>query len=94
MFSQFQRICLGRTFANLKVSLPAGARFAQRHLKVNHVVCYRCMSSQETIMNVFDRKTKRMQKNRTAQMKDYEVYEYVKDEIGYRVFDRVCDVKR
>ena len=49
--------------------------------------CCRCMSTQnETIMNVFDRKTKRMQKNRTALMPDYKVYDYVKDEVGACIY--------
>lgn len=48
----------------------------------------------ETIMNVFDRKAKRLQKDRSAKMKDYKVYEYVKEEVGYRMFDRICDIKR
>ena len=36
----------------------------------------------ETIMNVFDRKAKRMQRDRTALMTDYKVYEYVKEEVS------------
>ncbi|CAD5121242.1 DgyrCDS9775 [Dimorphilus gyrociliatus] len=45
-------------------------------------------------MNVFDRQTKRTQRNRTAHIKDYQVYDYIKEEIGYRVADRICDIKR
>lgn len=48
----------------------------------------------ETIMNVFDRNTKRKQKNRTALQPDYKVYEYLREEIGWRVADRIFDVKR
>ena len=32
-------------------------------------------------MNVFDRKAKRMQRDRTALLADYKVYEYVKEEV-------------
>jgi hypothetical protein len=32
-------------------------------------------------MNVFDRKAKRLQKDRTALMKDYKVYDYIKEEV-------------
>ncbi|XP_045182621.2 arginine-hydroxylase NDUFAF5, mitochondrial-like [Mercenaria mercenaria] len=57
----------------------------------------RLFSSQrkgETVMNVFDRRSKRIQRDRTTLMKDYKVYEYLKEEFGYRVADRVLDVKR
>ena len=36
---------------------------------------------QENIMNVFDRRAKKMQKNRTASLDDYHVYEYIKEEV-------------
>lgn len=51
-------------------------------------------SSSEVIMNVFDREAKRIQRNRAAMAKDVEVYDYLKEEIGYRVADRVLDIKR
>ena len=35
----------------------------------------------EHVMNVFDRKAKREQRNRTALLEDYEVYEYLKEEV-------------
>ena len=40
------------------------------------------LRQQETVMNVFDRKAKRMQKNRTAKLKDYHVYDYLREEVG------------
>lgn len=48
-------------------------------------------------MNVFDRKTKRLQKERVADGyngEDASVYDYIKDEFGYRLSDRICDIKR
>ncbi|XP_071489850.1 uncharacterized protein [Diadema antillarum] len=48
----------------------------------------------ETVMNVFDRKAKRKQRDRAAMAEDVEVYDYLKDEIGYRLVDRVRDVTR
>jgi len=39
-------------------------------------------SNQESTLNVFDRKAKRQQKNRTAFMDNYNVYEYVKEEVS------------
>lgn len=44
----------------------------------------RCYARQETIMNVFDRNAKRSQRNRTAHMKDYEVYDYIKEEVNIK----------
>lgn len=44
----------------------------------------RCFSSRrqdETIMNVFDRKAKRRQKNRAAMAEDVAVYDYLRDEV-------------
>ena len=43
---------------------------------------------------VFDRETKKLQRNRTAHNSDYKVYDYLKEEVGYRVADRIFDVKR
>ncbi|XP_067125244.1 arginine-hydroxylase NDUFAF5, mitochondrial-like [Centruroides vittatus] len=51
-------------------------------------------SDSEIIMNVFDREAKRLQRNRAAMAKDVEVYDYLKEEIGYRISDRVFDIKR
>ncbi|XP_035668090.1 arginine-hydroxylase NDUFAF5, mitochondrial-like isoform X1 [Branchiostoma floridae] len=48
----------------------------------------------ETVMNVFDRKTKRKQKNWTASRPDHEDFDYLRDEVAYRIADRVCDVSR
>lgn len=48
----------------------------------------------EDIMNVFDRKTKRKQRNQTAHLPNYTVYDYLKDEVGWRMADRVFDIKR
>ncbi len=45
-------------------------------------------------MNVFDRNIKKIQKNLTAVDPDYKNYEYLFDEVGFRLADRVFDVKR
>ena len=39
--------------------------------------------SGETIMNVFNRKAKRLQRDRTALLPDYKVYEYLKEEVCF-----------
>lgn len=45
-------------------------------------------------MNVFDRRAKQHQKNTVVKNSQFQQFSYIKDEIGFRVFDRLCDVKR
>ncbi|KAA0190429.1 S-adenosyl-L-methionine-dependent methyltransferase [Fasciolopsis buskii] len=45
-------------------------------------------------MHVFDRNTKIRQRNRTAALPDPHTYDYIRDEIAYRLADRVCDISR
>lgn len=47
-----------------------------------------------SIMNVFDREAKLRQKERAAADPDVKLYDYIKDEIGYRLADRIFDIKR
>ncbi|XP_059163683.1 arginine-hydroxylase NDUFAF5, mitochondrial-like [Physella acuta] len=58
----------------------------------------RCLNTQqEVLMNVFDRKAKLLQRERAAQGingEDVSVYDYVKDEFGYRTAERIWDIKR
>uniref|UniRef100_A0A5S6R482 Arginine-hydroxylase NDUFAF5, mitochondrial n=1 Tax=Trichuris muris TaxID=70415 RepID=A0A5S6R482_TRIMR len=44
--------------------------------------------------NVFDRDLKRRQRDWAASQNDFEQYEYLRKEIGYRLSDRIYDVKR
>lgn len=60
----------------------------------NFVRCMHPPDSKDTVINVFDRQAKRKQKNRAAMADDVQVYDYLKDEIGYRVADRIKDVAR
>src|SRR6218665_946488 len=47
--------------------------------------------NQESVMNVFDRTAKRKQRNRTAFLENYSVYDYIKDEVRYWfVFNLTC----
>lgn len=43
--------------------------------------CFSTRRQDETIMNVFDRKAKRRQKNRAALSENIAVYDYLKDEV-------------
>ena len=45
-------------------------------------------------MNVFDRKTKRAQKNRAACNPQVATYDYLKQEVASQLIDRVADVSR
>jgi len=45
-------------------------------------------------MRVFDRGTKLLQRERAAAMEDRDTYDFLKEEVGYRLSDRVLDVAR
>ena len=51
--------------------------------------------SVRTVQNkVFDRKTKLLQQERAAGRSDVESFDFLKEEVGYRVADRLLDVSR
>ena len=52
----------------------------------------RTISSQT--VNIFDRNVKKLQRERAAVREDAELYDYIKDEVGFRLSDRIFDVKR
>ncbi|XP_043082273.1 arginine-hydroxylase NDUFAF5, mitochondrial-like [Puntigrus tetrazona] len=54
----------------------------------------RCLSSQRGAMNVFDRSMKRRQKQWASSSPDSHTYDYLRDEVGSRLADRVYDVSR
>lgn len=55
----------------------------------------RVMSSATTHQQlVFDRRVKRLQRERAALNPDVELYDYLKDEVGFRLADRIFDIKR
>lgn len=45
-------------------------------------------------MNVFDRRAKMLQKERAALDPEVKIYDYIKDEVGYRLSDRIFDIKK
>ncbi|CAG0893102.1 unnamed protein product [Cyprideis torosa] len=47
-----------------------------------------------TTLNVFDTSAKLLQRKRAALQKDSHVYDYVKDEVGLRLAERVYEIKR
>ncbi|KAJ8394104.1 hypothetical protein AAFF_G00049090 [Aldrovandia affinis] len=70
-----------------------------RFLSSSQHLCYARTSDRNTsrpggAMNVFDRSMKRKQKKWAALLQDTEKYDYIKDEVGSRVADRVYDIAR
>lgn len=61
---------------------------------INRITPSKCCLSTIPTMNIFDRNTKRKQKDWAAKAKDANVYDYIKEEVGYRLADRVYDIKR
>ena len=66
-------------------SLPGitGCRLSRTSVFRSSLVQSYATSSQESVLNVFDRNAKRKQRNRTAFMDNYNVYEYVKEEVSF-----------
>ena len=56
------------------------ALLAYPHLFVDNCRLFSSKAS-EDVMNVFDRSAKRIQRNRTALVENYAVYDYIKDEV-------------
>lgn len=70
-----------------------------RVLNVDQIIRYastkqKTASSVYRTMNIFDRKSKALQRERAARREDYHLAEYVKEEVGWRTADRVFDIKR
>lgn len=61
-----------------------------RHASTSTTVLQKSESSQ----NIFDRNVKRLHKERSAQRPDVELFDYIKDEVGFRLSDRIFDIKR
>jgi NADH dehydrogenase [ubiquinone] 1 alpha subcomplex assembly factor 5 len=47
-----------------------------------------------SVSNIFDRSAKLRQRERAAAQPDSTVFDYLKDEVGYRLADRCFDIKR
>lgn len=54
----------------------------------------RIKNEDSSSINIFDRNTKHLQRERAAVATDVNLYDYLKDEIGYRLADRIFDIKR
>ncbi|KAH7710158.1 methyltransferase [Aphelenchoides avenae] len=69
---------------------PAGAL---RTAALHHVR-YASTSTVPSHVKVFDRRTKQLQRDRAARAENFDVFQYVKEEVGYRVADKVFDLTR
>lgn len=45
-------------------------------------------------MHIFDRNAKLLQRERALNNPDVKLYDYIKDEVGYRLSDRIFDIKK
>ncbi|EDW85889.1 uncharacterized protein Dwil_GK23302 [Drosophila willistoni] len=54
----------------------------------------RSLGVQPSHQIIFDRNSKRLQKERAALSADVALYDYLKEEIGFRLADRIFDIKR
>ena len=64
---------------NAVYTFPCVGRLQNRF---DAIRCFSADARPETVMNVFDRKAKRTQKNISALSNDYEVYEYLREEVS------------
>merc|ERR1719312_1898178 len=53
-----------------------------------------CVRAKSSAVSVFDRRSKLLQRERAAALPDVDNYDFLKEEVGYRVSDRVLDVAR
>ena len=63
---------------------------SKKRLDKIDIRCFSNISSN----NIFDSNTKRLQKEVSIKLNESQKYDYLKDEIAYRVVDRVYDIKR
>ncbi|XP_044756328.1 arginine-hydroxylase NDUFAF5, mitochondrial [Coccinella septempunctata] len=52
------------------------------------------IANESNAVYIFDRYTKSLQRERASSAQDVNLYDYLKDEVGYRIADRVFDIKR
>lgn len=75
-------------FSNLYGLLLKNSKYVK---KLN---CYSTTLPPDSVMNIFDRTAKIKQKERAASLPNIEIYDYLKEEVGYRLADRIFDIKR
>ena len=74
---------------NLKLVRRSSNSF-NRHLSISK----RIFQRPETVPNVFDRRAKLKQRERTCLDPDYKIYSYVHERVAQSLVDRIFDIKR
>ena len=82
--------------ASVLATLPRTLASSRHYLiDRNLQICHECIakrfyaSSAVNVMNIFDRNTKRHQRNIAAKMPDHHVYDYLKDEVHLAYFRKM-----
>jgi len=76
-----------------EISGTCGPTNIYRHI-YNSCVPMQIKPAENTSINIFDRQAKYLQRERAARAPDVAVYDYLKEEVGYRLADRIFDIKR
>lgn len=87
-YLSLRRSLLGSNAKNIQTHIPNIVRNSSYAAK------QKTASSIYRTMNIFDRKTKMIQRERAACNEEYHLSEYVKEEIGWRTADKIFDIKR
>lgn len=75
------------------ISGMCGSTNIYRHI-YRSCVPMQIKAAENTSINIFDRQAKFLQRERAARAPDVAVYDYLKEEVGYRLADRIFDIKR
>lgn len=76
-----------------EISGMCGSTNIYRHI-YHSCVPMQIKPAENTSINIFDRQAKCLQRERAARAPDVAVYDYLKEEVGYRLADRIFDIKR
>ena len=61
---------------------------------IRHGCFKHCRYLSQSSLNIFDNKIKRIQRDRALASPDSHLYDYLREEVAFRVADRVFDIKR
>ena len=80
----------------LKGRLKAGLLNSRRFDLISQLICRSCATGEKlrSQFDIFDRKTKLKQREYSLKLPDHNVYDYLRKEFGFRLFDSLLDIKR
>ena len=63
---------------------------------ISQLICRSCASGGKarSPLDIFDRKTKLKQREYSLRLPNHNVFDYLKKEFGFRLFDSLLDIKR